>query len=155
MPTFPEYNWVTSLLFTNCLVNIEVADVFKPWLSCPSTLVTSVDCGYICIYWEDIVFEGEESSPPLWMYVYNVTHQHSLPYMDVVRSHLMMIILKITTKLMMRITNHDGRDDDYDLNRKVDHIYITYRLIMTSSALVRRRCLILQSYKGNYFNSSL
>merc|ERR1711990_275720 len=23
-------------------------------------------------------------SPALWMYVYNVTHQHSLPYMDVV-----------------------------------------------------------------------
>jgi len=31
-----------------------------------------------------VKLHSEESSPPLWMYVYNVTHQHSLPYMDVV-----------------------------------------------------------------------
>jgi len=31
-----------------------------------------------------VLLIGETGSPPLWMYVYNVTHQHSLPYMDVV-----------------------------------------------------------------------
>jgi len=35
---------------------------------------------------EMVKLHGEmgSQSPPLWMYVYNVTHQHSLPYMDVV-----------------------------------------------------------------------
>jgi len=33
---------------------------------------------------EMVKLHSETSGSPLWMYVYNVTHQHSLPYMDVV-----------------------------------------------------------------------
>ena len=72
------------------------------------------------------------------MYVYNVTHQHSLPYMDVVRCHLVMIIMGITKMIifgvmmiMIRNQNYAGHDDNCDDNHDctVDHL-------MTSSSVL-------------------
>ena len=84
------------------------------------------------------------------MYVYNVTHQHSLPYMDVVRFRIMMIIMIITTMNYQGHDDYSHNHDDYDHSRNIDHDY----LIMTSIALARRKRLILQFYEGRYFNSS-
>ena len=79
------------------------------------------------------------------MYVYNVTHQHSLPYMDVVRSHLMIVITRITkiiTQVMMKMI--------IIMMIMIIIMLIIYGLNMTLSALVRKRRLIWQSYAGNY-----
>ena len=69
------------------------------------------------------------------MYVYNVTHQHSLPYMDVVRQELMMI-------------------SKYE-NWKKKHFCTSTSVLKGQLYLidpVRRRRLMSRSYEGNLFN---